>query len=217
MNETILIVDDDPVQLRILDGQLTKMGYRVETTESGDDALGRLKADPQRFDLVVLDLVMPGLDGMGVLERLTQLGIRTPVIVQTANGGIDTVVSAMRAGASDFVVKPVGPERLHVSVRNAAQDRRPGRGTEPGAQARQWRIVRHRHPDRIAGHEAHADARRARRLVEYPGPHRRRIRRRQGTRRPRHPGHRQSPRQALRHRQLRRDPGKPGRKHAVRP
>src|ERR1019366_1739643 len=67
----------------------------------------------------VLDLVMPGLDGMGVLDRLRDAGLNVPVIVQTAHGGIDNVVSAMRSGAHDFVVKPVGVERLQVSLRNA--------------------------------------------------------------------------------------------------
>jgi DNA-binding NtrC family response regulator len=62
---------------------------------------------------------MPNLDGLGVLARLRQAAINVPVIVQTAHGGIDNVVSAMRAGAIDFVVKPVGVERLQVSLRNA--------------------------------------------------------------------------------------------------
>lgn len=62
---------------------------------------------------------MPGLDGMGVLARMREANINIPVIVQTAHGGIDNVVSAMRAGAQDFVVKPVGAERLQVSLRNA--------------------------------------------------------------------------------------------------
>ena len=68
---------------------------------------------------MVLDLVMPGLDGMGVLAKIREAGLSVPVIVQTAHGGIDNVVSAMRAGAQDFVVKPVGMERLQVSLRNA--------------------------------------------------------------------------------------------------
>src|SRR6202521_769118 len=76
-------------------------------------------ADTQPIDAVVLDLVMPGLDGMGVLAKIREAGLDVPVIVQTAHGGIDNVVSAMRAGAVDFVVKPVGAERLHVSLRNA--------------------------------------------------------------------------------------------------
>ena len=62
---------------------------------------------------------MPDLDGLGMLAKMRERGLRIPVIVQTAHGGIDNVVSAMRAGAADFVVKPVGPERLQVSLRNA--------------------------------------------------------------------------------------------------
>jgi DNA-binding NtrC family response regulator len=67
----------------------------------------------------VLDLVMPDLDGMGVLTRMRQRGIAIPAIVQTAHGSIEAVISAMRAGAYDFVVKPVGAERLQVSIKNA--------------------------------------------------------------------------------------------------
>ncbi len=62
---------------------------------------------------------MPDLDGMGVLARMRQLDIAVPAIVQTAHGSIETVISAMRAGAIDFVVKPVGGERLQVSIKNA--------------------------------------------------------------------------------------------------
>ena len=68
---------------------------------------------------MILDLVMPDLDGMGVLAQMRERGIDKPVIVQTAHGSIDTVISAMRAGATDFVVKPVGAERLQVSIKNA--------------------------------------------------------------------------------------------------
>ena len=71
------------------------------------------------IDAVVLDLVMPGLDGMGVLAAIRGAGLTLPVIVQIAHGGIDNVLSAMRAGAHDFVVKPVGMERLKVCLRNA--------------------------------------------------------------------------------------------------
>src|SRR5271156_6123409 len=116
----ILIVDDDPVQCRLLEGMLQKFGYETVTRVNGDTALALLgAADGAQIDCVILDLVMPNLDGLGVLARLRQAGISVPVIVQTAHGGIDNVVSAMRAGAIDFVVKPVGAERLQVSLRNA--------------------------------------------------------------------------------------------------
>jgi DNA-binding NtrC family response regulator len=116
----ILIVDDDPVQCRLLENMLQKSGYETVVLDNGDAALTLLGgADGARIDCVILDLVMPNLDGLGVLARLRQAGINVPVIVQTAHGGIDNVVSAMRAGAIDFVVKPVGVERLLVSLRNA--------------------------------------------------------------------------------------------------
>jgi DNA-binding NtrC family response regulator len=116
----ILIVDDDPVQCRLLEGMLQKFGYETQSRDNGDAALALLHGpEGARIDCVILDLVMPNLDGLGVLARLRQAAIAVPVIVQTAHGGIDNVVSAMRAGAIDFVVKPVGAERLHVSLRNA--------------------------------------------------------------------------------------------------
>jgi DNA-binding NtrC family response regulator len=116
----ILIVDDDPVQCRLLEAMLQKSGYETVVLDNGDAALTLLGgADGARIDCVILDLVMPNLDGLGVLARLRQASINVPVIVQTAHGGIDNVVSAMRAGAIDFVVKPVGVERMLVSLRNA--------------------------------------------------------------------------------------------------
>jgi DNA-binding NtrC family response regulator len=116
----ILIVDDDPVQCRLVEGMLQKAGYETITRDSGDGALSLLTgADGGRIDCMILDLVMPSLDGLGVLAKMRQASVNVPVIVQTAHGGIDNVVSAMRAGAVDFVVKPVGAERMQVSVRNA--------------------------------------------------------------------------------------------------
>src|SRR4051812_4620135 len=120
MAELILIVDDDPVQRRLLDAMARRFGYEVMVADGGDAAIAALTGpDAARIDCVVLDLVMPDLDGYGVLARMRDFGLSIPVIVQTAHGGIDTVVSAMRAGAMDFVVKPVGAERLQVSLRNA--------------------------------------------------------------------------------------------------
>jgi DNA-binding NtrC family response regulator len=114
----VLVVDDDPVQRRLLDNMVRKFGYEPILAESGENALKLLNGG-DRCDCVVLDLVMPDLDGLGVLARMREAGINLPVIVQTAYGGIDNAVSAMRAGALDFVVKPVGAERLQVSLRNA--------------------------------------------------------------------------------------------------
>src|SRR5947209_3423267 len=120
MAASILIADDDAVARRLVENMVQKCGYETIVVESGDAALALLTAsDAPAIDAVVLDLVMPGLDGMGVLSKIREAGLNVPVIVQTAHGGIDNVISAMRAGAADFVVKPVGVERLQVSLRNA--------------------------------------------------------------------------------------------------
>ncbi|ARN83655.1 sigma-54-dependent transcriptional regulator [Methylocystis bryophila] len=120
MASTILIADDDPVQRRLLEAMIRRFGYETESVESGEQALARLTAsDSPPIALLVLDLVMPDLDGMGVLARMREEKLQTPVIVETAHGSIEVVISAMRAGASDFVVKPVGAERLQISIKNA--------------------------------------------------------------------------------------------------
>lgn len=120
MGEHILIVDDDPVQRRLLEAAVERMGYAATAVESGEAALEQL-GGPQRdqFRLVVLDLLMPGIDGLQVMEAMRERGLALPVVVQTAQGSIDTVISAMRAGAFDFVVKPVAPDRLRIAVKNA--------------------------------------------------------------------------------------------------
>ena len=120
MTSLILVADDDPVQRRLLEAMIQRFGYDVETIESGEQALSRLRqAGARPVSLLLLDLVMPDLDGMGVLTRMRDAKITTPAIVQTAHGSIETVISAMRAGAQDFVVKPVGAERLQISIKNA--------------------------------------------------------------------------------------------------
>src|SRR6202008_2866116 len=120
MAASIMIADDDAVARRLVENMVQKCGYETVVVESGDAAIAALTApDAPPIDAMVLDLVMPGLDGMGVLAKIRDAGLSLPVIVQTAHGGIDNVVSAMRAGAQDFVVKPAGIERLQVSLRNA--------------------------------------------------------------------------------------------------
>ncbi len=120
MGTTVLIVDDDPVQRRLLENAVNKMGYRAVMVQDGESAVDMLcDGSGADISIVVLDLVMPGLDGMGVLEQLRRKNVDVPVIVQTSQGSIDAVVSAMRAGATDFCVKPVSFERLKVSIHNA--------------------------------------------------------------------------------------------------
>ncbi|PBC04469.1 sigma-54 dependent transcriptional regulator [Mesorhizobium sp. WSM3860] len=120
MTGSVLIVDDDPVQRRLLEAAVTKFGHSAIVTEGGEAGLDVLDGPNARdVSVVILDLVMPGLDGIGVLKAMRERAINLPVIVQTAQGGIETVVSAMRHGAFDFVVKPASPDRLQTSISNA--------------------------------------------------------------------------------------------------
>ena len=120
MTQTILIVDDDPVQRRVLEAAITRLGLTVLTAPGGGPALDLLFSPRgDSISLVLLDLVMPDVDGIQVLTRLRAVNQETPVIVLTAKGGIDSAVEAMRAGASDFLVKPASPERIRVSIQNA--------------------------------------------------------------------------------------------------
>jgi DNA-binding NtrC family response regulator len=119
MAKTVLVVDDDPTQRRLMQAAAEKQGFRARVVENGERALEEAGDPKNGVDVVLLDLVMPGLSGMETLERLMERRPDLAVIVLTATGGIDTVVQAMRAGAIDFFVKPASPERIGVSIRNA--------------------------------------------------------------------------------------------------
>ncbi len=120
MPQTILIVDDDPTQRRLLETVIERQGYQTQTASGGQEAIDRLSDAKQNgVDLLLLDLVMPDIDGMKVLEEVRRSHPALPVIMLTAQSGIDTIVKSMRAGANDFIVKPASPERLQVSIENA--------------------------------------------------------------------------------------------------
>src|SRR3954464_9775493 len=120
MAQTILIVDDDPVQRRLLETAITRSGMTVVTAPGGQPALDLLHGPRgEQIALILLDLVMPDMDGLTVLTNVRVNHPELPVIVLTAKGGIDSAVEAMRAGANDFLVKPASPERITVSMRNA--------------------------------------------------------------------------------------------------
>ena len=120
MGKTVLIVDDDPTQRRLLQAVVEKSGFSTLQAGDGDSALAMaLGAESDKIHVMLLDLVMPGRDGMETLEELAKKRPELPVIVLTGKGSIDAVVKAMQAGARDFVVKPAAPERIIVSIRNA--------------------------------------------------------------------------------------------------
>lgn len=116
----ILVVDDEASQRHTLAVILEKLGYWQKEFESGQqvvDYLQEPRADEP--DLVLLDVVMPEMDGLETLKLLRELRPDLPVIILTAHGKIDIAVNAMKIGAADFLVKPVTPERLRVSIENA--------------------------------------------------------------------------------------------------
>ncbi|HEY0300686.1 MAG TPA: sigma-54 dependent transcriptional regulator [Rhizomicrobium sp.] len=119
MAQTILVVDDDPVQRRLLEAAISRSGMHVVTAPGGAPALELLNGPRgEQIALVLLDLVMPDMGGIEVLAKLRPSNPDIPVIVLTAKGGIDSAVEAMRAGANDFLVKPASPERIAISIRN---------------------------------------------------------------------------------------------------
>ena len=117
MAKTVLVVDDDPTQRRLMQAVLEKQGHTFQGAEDGDSGLAAVKRGG--IDVVMLDMIMPGMDGVETLEAIRAREPDLPVIMLTAHGGIETVVRAMRAGAVDFFVKPASPERIAVSLRNA--------------------------------------------------------------------------------------------------
>ena len=186
-----MIVDDDPVQRRLLETAITRSGmqrrHRAGRPARAGPAIHRPKGE--QITLMLLDLVMPDMGGMEVLTKLRAANPDLPVIVLTAKGGIDSAVEAMRAGANDFLVKPASPERIAVSIRNQLKI-----GTLSGEVKRlkkkqQQPLTFDDLIADIAGNEAGLPPGHARRAIRHPDPDRRRKRRRQGTDRPRHPGH----------------------------
>jgi len=114
---SILVVDDDRSVRSYLSDFLTSCGYIVECLESGDQAMARLSAG--HFpSLLVLDVVMPGISGIEVLENLKKINSTVPVIVLSAVGQTKTVVDAMKMGAADFLVKPFEEQELELAIEN---------------------------------------------------------------------------------------------------
>ncbi|CAN5413371.1 sigma-54 dependent transcriptional regulator [soil metagenome] len=119
MPSRVLIVEDDPAQRRILEEMVKRFGFEARSAESGLKGLDVLNGPSGgQIELIILDLMMPEMDGLEFLEKMNAVRGDLPVIVQTAQGSIETVIKAMRAGADDFVVKPISPERLRVSIQN---------------------------------------------------------------------------------------------------
>src|SRR6266516_2087126 len=115
-----LVVDDDQSVRSYLSDFLSSCGYSVECAESGDQAVARLSAGVAP-SLVILDIVMQGMNGIGVLENLKKINSSIPVIILSAVGQTKTVVDAMKMGAADFLVKPFEEQELELAIENVAE------------------------------------------------------------------------------------------------
>jgi DNA-binding NtrC family response regulator len=126
MTDKILVVDDEPFNLDLLEQELTDRGYVVERARDGAEALRKTEA--LRPDLVLLDYMMPGMNGLDVLRGLREAESDVPVVVMTAHGSIEVAVEAMKLGAHDFVVKPFEPEHIALTLQKALEHGRLKRG-----------------------------------------------------------------------------------------
>ena len=122
MKPTILIVDDEPGVRTALTGVLKDEGYVVEAVPSGEACLDRLTRGA--VDLIVLDVWLPGMDGLATLARLRERQVDTPVVLISGHGNIESAVRAIKLGAFDFVEKPLSLEKTVLVVRNALRQRR---------------------------------------------------------------------------------------------
>ena len=119
---SILIVDDEAGVRSSLAGVLRDEGYTVDSVESGEACLEQVTR--QTYDVILLDIWLPGLDGLATLERLRERRIEGPVIMISGHGTVETAMRATRLGAFDFVEKPLSIDKIVLAVRNAIRQRR---------------------------------------------------------------------------------------------
>lgn len=119
MKPRILVIDDEVPILQTLKGILKDEGYRVTLAKTGEEGLDEVRRDPP--DLILLDVWLPGVDGLTVLEELRRSSSQIPVILISGHGTIETAVRATKLGAIDFVEKPLSLERILVSIQNGLE------------------------------------------------------------------------------------------------
>src|SRR6266540_2644620 len=118
----ILVVDDEPGIRETLGGILEDEGYRVTPAADGENGLELLR--DQHFDVLLLDIWLPGMDGLAVLEKVKALEDRPEVVMISGHGTVETAVRATKLGAYDFLEKPLSLEKTLIVVKNAAEARR---------------------------------------------------------------------------------------------
>jgi DNA-binding NtrC family response regulator len=113
----ILLVDDEIVFTQNMSKLLTSRGYRVTSVNSGDNAINAL--EKEKFDVVVLDLKMPGMDGIATLKEIKKLELFTETLILTGHGSIDTALEAIKLGAYDYLTKPCEIDELVAKIEGA--------------------------------------------------------------------------------------------------
>ncbi|ALS29226.1 response regulator transcription factor [Paenibacillus cisolokensis] len=114
MSHKVLVIEDEPTLARLLSYNLTQEGY--ETTVIDHGAEGLQAALQRKFDLIILDIMLPGMNGFEILNRVRQSGILTPIIILTARNAEDEVVQGLKHGADDYITKPFGVAELLARV-----------------------------------------------------------------------------------------------------
>ncbi|WP_159881581.1 response regulator transcription factor [Paenibacillus puerhi] len=114
MPQKILVIEDEPTLARLLSYNLSQEGYETKVVDHGSDGLQA--ALQQSFDLIVLDIMLPGMNGFEILSKLRQKGNRTPVIILTARNAEEEVVQGLKHGADDYITKPFGVAELLARV-----------------------------------------------------------------------------------------------------
>ncbi len=125
-NASILIVDDEKITAFYLKDILAAANYDVQIAQNGEDALEKLSR--KRFNLVITDLVMPGIDGFALVRRIKQLQPSIPVFILTAHGSYDVARKAQTIGADDYLLKPVNPDQLHAALARTLEKSHKGTG-----------------------------------------------------------------------------------------
>src|SRR5689334_5127930 len=118
---SILVVDDEPGVRSSISGVLKDEGFDVDTAETGEECLER--ANGAAYDVIVLDIWLPGLDGLTTLQRLRERQIDSQVVIISGHGNIESAVRAIKMGAFDFIEKPLSLEKTVLVVRNALRQR----------------------------------------------------------------------------------------------
>ncbi|HSH00372.1 MAG TPA: response regulator, partial [candidate division Zixibacteria bacterium] len=119
MKHRLLLVDDDSLVLEFLEETLRDQGYELKTAHSAESALAALKAE--RFNLVLSDIRMGGMDGITLLSKIKEERPEVTVVMMTAFGTVDTAVLAMKLGAFDFIMKPMSPDVVRVRLQKALE------------------------------------------------------------------------------------------------